>query len=232
MMLGLVPAAIVFALMVAGLIALGFSLPALVDWLTPFDETWPDPWPTVISAATGAAILAMAIVLAAVTFTALTLAVGDPFYERIWRAAEQDSGGIVPESGAGFWRAVRSSLGLIGLGILTAFGVGLVGFVPVVGGLLAPSLGVVLSGRLLAVELSARAFDARGIPGPAQRTLRRGIRWRLLGFGVATQLLYLIPLGAVFTMPAAVAGSTFLARTALDVASASGRNGRTNSTTN
>ncbi|GAA3864977.1 hypothetical protein GCM10022381_05970 [Leifsonia kafniensis] len=218
MMLGLVPAAIVFAFMLAALITLGFSLPLIVDWLTPFDESWPAPWPAIVSAATGTVLFAAAIVLAAVTFTALTLAVGDPFYERIWRAVELDQGGVIPEAGAGIWRAVRSSLGLIGLGVITAIGVGLLGFIPLIGGVLAPVAGVVLSGRLLAVELSARAFDARGIPGPAQRSLRRGIRWQLLGFGVATQLLFMVPLGAVFTMPAAVAGSTFLARRALDVA--------------
>lgn len=216
MLLGLVPAAIVFALVLAALIALGFNVAALVEWLTPFDEGWPQLWQNVVSAAMGTVLFAGAIVLAAVTFTALTLAVGDPFYERIWMAVEKDLGGELPESGPGFWRAVRSSLGLIGLGVLTAIGVALCGFVPLIGGVLAPVLGVVLSGRLLAVELSSRAFEARLIPGAQQRALRRGIRWQLLGFGVATQLMFMIPFGAVFTMPAAVAGSTLLARAALN----------------
>ncbi|SDT30471.1 EI24 domain-containing protein [Microterricola viridarii] len=223
MLLGLVPAAIVFALMLAALIALGANLPSLVVWLTPFDDAWPEPWPTIIASALGAVLLGGAIVLAAVTFTALTLAVGDPFYERIWRAAEQELG-EVPEAGAGFWRAVRSSLALLGMGVLTALLVVLAGFVPLLGAALAPTLGIVLSGRLLAVELSSRAFEARGIPGAGQRALRRGIRWELLGFGVATQLLFMVPLGAVFTMPAAVAGSTFLAGRALDAARPAGRN--------
>lgn len=220
MMLGLVPAAIVFALMLAGLIALGFNVGPIVDWLTPFDETWPEPWPSIVNAAMGTVLFATAIVLSAVTFTALTLAVGDPFYERIWLAAERDLGGESPTEGAGFWRGVRSALWLLGAGLLTAVCVALSGFVPLIGGVLAPVLGVVFSGRLLAVELSSRAFEARAIPGAAQRTLRRGIRWQLLGFGVATQLLYMIPFGAVFTMPAAVAGSTFLARAALDASRA------------
>ena len=132
------------------------------------------------------------------------------------------TGGPIPSEGAGFWKAVRSSLWLLSLGIVTALGVGLVGFVPLIGGLLAPVLGVILSGRLLAVELSSRAFDARGISSEAQRTLRRGIRWQLLGFGVGTQLLFMIPFGAIFSMPAAVAGSTFLARLALDTAAPAG----------
>jgi CysZ protein len=36
----------------------------------------------------------------------------------------------------------------------------------------------------------------------------------MLGFGVATQLCFMVPLGAVATMPAAVAGATLLGRVA------------------
>jgi CysZ protein len=83
----------------------------------------------------------------------------------------------------------------------------------------APVLGILLSGRLLAMELSSRAFEARGIPSTDRRRLLRGHRAKLLGFGVATQLCFMVPLGAVLTMPAAVAGSTILARSVLDAAS-------------
>ena len=37
-----------------------------------------------------------------------------------------------------------------------------------------------------------------------------------ISFGIATQLCFLVPLGAVVAMPAAVAGSTLLARSLLD----------------
>ena len=40
-------------------------------------------------------------------------------------------------------------------------------------------------------------------------------RARTLGFGVATWVLFLVPLGAVVAMPAAVGGATVLARAAL-----------------
>jgi CysZ protein len=75
---------------------------------------------------------------------------------------------------------------------------------------------VILSDRLLAMELSSRAFKARGIDRAARRRLLRGHRARLLGFGIATQLCFMVPLGAIVTMPAAVAGSTLLARSVLD----------------
>lgn len=216
MLLGLLPAALVFLAVVAGLIVLGLAMPAIVDALTPFDDDWPQPLPGVIAAAIITLIYAVAVVLAAVTFTAVTLAVGDPFYERIWRAVELDLGGTVPDAGAGFWSAVRDSAALIAMGAVLSIGVALLGLVPLVGTVLAPVAGVILSGRLLAIELSSRGLDARGIRSGERRMLRRTVRWQLLGFGVATQLLFLIPLGAVLTMPAAVAGSTILARTALE----------------
>lgn len=216
MLLGLVPAAIVFVVVLGALVALALVMPGLTDWLTPFADAWEDPWPMLLRGAIGAIMFGAAIVLAAVTFTALTLAVGDPFYERIWRGVELELGGDVPERGLGFWRSVRDSAALIGFGLLTAVGVAITGFVPLVGAVLAPTLGVVLSGRLLALELSSRAFEARGISADARRALLRPHRAQVLGFGVATQLCFMIPLGAIITMPAAVAGSTLLARSALD----------------
>ncbi|MET0976842.1 MAG: EI24 domain-containing protein [Leifsonia sp.] len=216
MLLGLVPAVIVFVVMVAALVGLGFGLVPLVEWLTPFADSWTDPWAAVIRVTIGTVTLGAAVVLAAVTFTALTLAIGDPFYERIWRAVELDLGGEVPDRGAGFWKATRDSATLLVLGVLAALVVAVVGFVPVVGAVAAPVLGVVLSGRLLARELTSRAFEARGLDSDDRRARLRPRRAQVLGFGVATQLLFMIPLGAVITMPAAVAGSTMLARAALD----------------
>ncbi|MFF2272276.1 EI24 domain-containing protein [Agromyces sp. NPDC058136] len=222
MLLGLIPAAIVFLLVVAALVGLGFGLPSFTDWLTPWASGWPDPWPGLVRGAIGAVILAAAVVLAAVTFTAVTLAVGDPFYEQIWHAVETELGGEVPEHGPGFWRAVGDSLVLIGTGALIAIGVALAGLVPLVGAFVGPVLGVVLSGRLLAAELTSRAFAARGVHGDARRRMLRGRRASLFGFGVATQLCFMVPLGAVISMPAAVAGSTMLARAAIDAAAAAG----------
>ncbi|KRC59083.1 hypothetical protein ASE14_14925 [Agromyces sp. Root81] len=216
MLLGLIPAAIVFAIVLAALVALGIQLPAIVEWATPFAERWDAFWTASLRIAIAAVTFAGAVLLAAVTFTALTLAVGDPFYERIWRAVEVELGGDVPDRGAGFWRAAADAAALIGLGIVAALVVGLIGFVPVVGAVVAPVLGVVLSGWLLARELTARAFEARGISSTDRTALLRGQRSRMLGFGVATQLCFMVPLGAVVAMPAAVAGSTMLARGALD----------------
>ncbi|MET4157151.1 EI24 domain-containing protein [Agromyces sp. PvR057] len=216
MLLGLVPAAIVWVVVLAGLVALGVSLPGITVWATPFAADWVEPWATLTRTAIGALLLGGATVLAAVTFTGLTLMVGDPFYERIWLAVEQDLGGEPTGDGIGFWRSAGDAVSFIALGVLVSLGVGLSGLIPLIGGVLAPVLGVVLSGRLLAWELTGRAFEARGIEAAERAALLRGHRVRLLGFGIATQLCFMVPLGAIFTMPAAVAGATMLARTVLD----------------
>ena len=88
----------------------------------------------------------------------------------------------------------------------------LIGLVPAVGGVAATVVGVVLTGRLLADELASRALAARGLDRRSRRALLRTRSARTLGFGVATQLCFLVPLGAVLTMPAAVVGATLLAQ--------------------
>jgi CysZ protein len=73
-------------------------------------------------------------------------------------------------------------------------------------------VGLVVSGRLLASELVARPLEARGLDRAARRELLRRNRAGMLGFGVATQAFFLIPLGAILVMPAAVVGATSLSR--------------------
>jgi len=73
-----------------------------------------------------------------------------------------------------------------------------------------------VSGRLLAGELLSRPLEARGMDRVARAEVLRRDRASVLGFGVATQLCFLVPLGAVAVMPAAVAGATMLARDLLE----------------
>jgi CysZ protein len=217
MALGLLPAALVGVVLLGGVVALALHLPVLAEAITPFADGWPGLWITVIRVAAGTAMLGAALVIVAVSFTALTLVVGEPFYDRIWSGVERDTGGAVPDAGSSFWRGVGDALSLIARGVAVAIAAGLMGLVPLVGGLLGTVLGVTLTGWLLADELTSRALSARGIPSRERRMLLRRHRARALGFGVATQLCFLVPLGAVATMPAAVAGSTLLARSVLEV---------------
>ena len=216
MALGLVPAAIVALVLGAGLTALGFALPDLTSSATPFAEDWVPFWRDFLRFGIGAAAFGGALVLAIVSFTALTLIVGEPFYERVWRTVETDLGGPVPHEDYPFWRSVVDGLSLVGRGILVALLAALVGLIPVVGAVLGFVTGVLLTGWLLADELSSRSLTARGLTRAERRRLLGAHRARALGFGVATQLFFLIPFGAVVVMPAAVAGSTALSRSLLD----------------
>lgn len=209
---GLVPAALVALVLTAALVGVGFALPWVVNTVTPFADGWIPVWRDVFRWALGTAVFGGVLVLAVVSFTALTLVVGDPFYERIWRSVERDLGGEVPDAPYPFWRSVGDGLRLVGRGILVAILAGLVGLVPVVGSAAGAVIGVLLTGWLLADELTSRPFAARGLSRDERRVILRRHRARALGFGVATQLFFLIPFGAVAVMPAAVAGSTTLAR--------------------
>lgn len=221
MALGLIPAAIVAALFLSGLIALGASLPGIAEAVTPFADGWPALWVTVIRIAVGTAVLGSALVLVAVSFTALTLLIGEPFYERIWRAVESDLGNAGIDADYGFWRSVADTLVLLLRASGVAVAAGLIGLIPAVGGVLGTIFAVTFTGWLLTEELAARALTARGISRPARRELLRRHRARVLGFGILTQLCFLVPLGAVATMPAAVAGATLLARSLLETVPAS-----------
>lgn len=212
MSLGIVPAFIVAVAFSAALIAFAFAVPGIADALTPFADTWESPWATVVRVVVGLATFGAALLLAAVSFTAVVLIVGDPFYERIWRAVEQETEGAVPAFESGFWRTVGDSIRLLAKGALGALLAWLLGLIPVVGGLIGLVVGVTITGWLLAEELTSRALTARGLDRKAQSSLRRRARGRIVGFGVATQLCFLVPLGAVVAMPVAVAGSTLLAQ--------------------
>lgn len=220
MLSGLVPALIVSIVLVGALAALVINLPGLTDAMTPFADGWPGVWASVLRLAIGTALLGASLVVTAVTFTALTLLIGEPFYERIWRAVERELGSDLPEARYGFWRSVGDAASLVARGLLAALAAALTGLVPVVGGVLSFLVGVGLAGWLLADELASRGLAARGIPPVSRGRMLRSARARTLGFGVATQLCFLVPLGAVLTMPAAVAGATQLSRSMLDAPSA------------
>lgn len=216
MALGLVPAAVVWGLLFVGLVVLSINLPDITDAVTPFADGWPGLWATVLRVAVGTAMLGAALVVGAVTSTTLTLAVGEPIFDRIWRMVEFETTGTVPAAGHGFWRSTADAFALLARAAGLALGAAAVGLIPVIGSVLGAAVGIIATGWLLADELTSRALSARGIPRSGREELRRGHRARTLGFGIATQVFFMIPFGAVLTMPAAVAGSTLLAQSLAD----------------
>ena len=214
MALGMLPALIAGALIAAVLIALGLNVEAFAQVVTPFADGWAERDRGVIRALLALVIVAGAIIGTIYTFTTLTLLIGDPFYERIWRAVENDLGDFTPAP-VRFWRSLGDGILLVlralGYALITA----LVGLIPVIGSVMSAVLGPMLAGHLIARELTTRSFEARGITASDRARLLRGSRARELGFGIATQLFFLIPGGAIAVMPAAVVGATNLARSVL-----------------
>ncbi len=223
MLLGVAPALVVLAVLVAALVVLVLQVGSLAAAVTPFADGWADPWRPSLRALVAVAVVAAAALLATVVFTGLTLAVGDPFYERVWAGVERSLGDPPAGDGGPWWRAARDGVGLALLGTLVGLLLLLVGLVPVVGTLTALVGGLALGGRLLATELLSRPLAARGLDRTARRELERHRRGTVWGFGVAVQACFLVPLGAVVVMPAAVAGATELARALLDDAERRGQ---------
>jgi CysZ protein len=216
MALGAVPALVVGALVIAALVTLGFFVDELVIAVTPFLDGWQEAMRDTVRLAAGAAIMVAALLLVVVTFTALTLAVGDPVYERIWLRAERDLGGFDGPVDLPFWAGIRrasaSGLRLVGFTLVAGIVVFALGLIPVAGAVLGPACGWVLGGWAIARELVSRPVDARPIDRRTEAAIRASDRPMLLGFGLMVYVIFLVPFAAIVAMPAAVVGSTFLFR--------------------
>jgi CysZ protein len=219
LLLGLIPAVISGALYLVGLIVLIDFLPGLCRTATWFAGDWAEGWRDLIQVLAGASILGFAVLLGILTFTAVTLLIGDPFYERISELVEARHGGVPDEIEVGFWRSLRRSLvdsiRLISLSVLFGIPLFLLGFLPVVGQTVVPVIGGAIGGWLLAVELTGVPFQRRGQRLRHRRAVLAKHKATTLGFGVAVFCSFLIPLGAILLMPAAIAGATLLSRQAL-----------------
>ncbi|MEV8636956.1 EI24 domain-containing protein [Streptosporangium sp. NPDC051023] len=216
---GLIPALIVFVLYAVGLYWLGTRAVDIAGWATPFAEGWGQATRTTLRTLVGLAVFGAGVVLFVVTFTAVTLILGEPFYEKLSEQVELTYGDLPSGHELPLWKSIPRSIrdSLITLGYVLLFTVPLffLGFVPVVGQTVVPVLGALVSGFFLTVELTALAMERRGMTRKARFAVLRGDKAHALGFGVLLFLIFLIPLAAVVTMPAAVAGAAIMVRTRL-----------------
>jgi CysZ protein len=217
--LGLLPAVIAGILYTVALIFLIDFLPGLSRGVTWFADGWAEGWRDLMRVLAGVGLLGVAVLLGILTFTAVTLLIGDPFYEKISELVEDRFGGVPDEVEVGFWRSLRrsliDSLRLIALSILIGIPLFLLGLLPLVGQTVIPVLGAAIGGWLLAVELTGVPFQRRGQRLRDRRRVLRARRPLALGFGVAVFCCFLLPLGAILLMPAAIAGATLLSRSVL-----------------
>ncbi|MFI6639887.1 EI24 domain-containing protein [Streptomyces sp. NPDC050504] len=214
--LGLLPGLITFVLYAGALVGLAYGADDFVAWATPFADDWSSLWEGLLRKTLTVLVFLLGLFLAVVTFTAVTLLVGQPFYESLSEAVDREEGGDVPTSGLPLWRdlwiSARDSLRVVvrvALWGALLFGLG---FVPVLGQTVVPVLGFCVSGFFLAEELTAVALQRRGVELRERLRLLKGRRLRTLGFGVPLALAFLVPFVAVFLMPGAVAGATLMAR--------------------
>jgi len=219
LVLGLIPALITGVLFVGLFVLLLVFITDITDTVTWFADDWSSGARSAVRIVAGIGVVGVTGLLFVVSYTAVTLLIGDPFYEKISERIEDRLGGVPNEVDVPWYRSLLRSLGdsvrlllvTIPLGLMLFVG----GFIPIVGQTVIPVLGALVGGWFLAVELVGVPFGRRGMRLRERRALLRAHRPMALGFGVGVFLCFLVPLGAVLVMPAAVAGGTLLARRTL-----------------
>jgi CysZ protein len=219
LVLGLIPAVI-------SLLVIGFAFALLIIYIddvasvvTWFAVDWPASQRRVLVLAAEVAIILTAVLIAVFTYTALTLIIGDPFYEVISKRVEDRAGGAPTGVEVPWHRSLRwnliDSLRLLVLSVSVSVPLFICGFIPVVGQTVVPVIAALAGGWLLAVELTGIPFNQRGLRLRDRRRILRANRALALGFGVPVYLMMLVPFLGVLVVPAAVAASTLLTRRVL-----------------
>ncbi|MHC5259966.1 EI24 domain-containing protein [Streptomyces sp. UC4497] len=214
---GLLPGLITLVLYAAALVCLGVWGGDFISWSTPFADDWTSPWQGVFRGFLTAVLFALALLLAVLTFTAVTLLIGQPFYESLSEEVDRaESGGYAPESGLSLmrelWISARDSLRLLVRAVLWGILLFALGFIPFIGQTVIPVIGFFVTGYFLTEELTSVAWQRRNREVRERLAVlrsRRGLAW---GFGTPLALAFLVPFVAVFLMPGAVAGATLMVR--------------------
>ncbi|MEJ2870069.1 EI24 domain-containing protein [Actinomycetospora sp. OC33-EN08] len=214
--LGALPAVVTALLYAAALVVLVRFSDDLVGLLTGFAADWSPGARGVAEVVVGIAVLGAVGLVAVLTFVAVTLAIGGPFYEKLSEIVD-DTVGTVPSGPDRSWavallRGARDGLALVAMSVLVAIPLFAAGFLPVVGQTVVPVVAALVGGRLLVLELTAPALERRGIGFAARRRVVRSRR--LLGWavGVPTYLLCLVPLVGIVAIPVGAAAATLVAR--------------------
>lgn len=213
---GLIPALIVLVVYAIGLIFLGIYLSDLVHAASPFADHWSAGVRDTVRVVMGVLVYGAAVMISIVTYTGVTLVVGEPFYENISTRVEESAGGLPPDADVSMGRQLMRGLGdAIVIGLITMLLAVLffvLGFLPVIGQTVIPVIAGLVSGYFLTLELTSIALERRGLRRRERFAMLRRDRALSVGFGASVFVVFLIPLGAVLAMPGAVAGGTLLAR--------------------
>jgi CysZ protein len=215
LLLGALPAVLTALLLLGGMVALVYWIDDLAALVTPFADDWAEGWRAAVRVAIGVALVGVALVIAMISFSALTLAIGGPFYELIAEKVEDQLG--IPEGGQDLpwwrllWLGIRDGLLLVLRSLVFTIPLLVAGFVPVVGQTVVPVLLALVTAWFLALELVAVPFYRQGMDLGQRRRLMARRRGLALGLGLPASLLCLIPLAAIIVMPVAFAGGVLVA---------------------
>ncbi|SDL25395.1 EI24 domain-containing protein [Streptomyces indicus] len=215
---GLLPGLITLVLYVGALIGLAYGADDFVAWATPFADDWSEAWLAVFRGFLVFLVFALGLLLAVITFTAVTLLIGQPFYESLSEQVDKDKSpdGTAPESGLPLlrelWISARDSLRIVVRAAAWAVLLFALGFIPFLGQTVVPAIGFGVTGFFLTQELTSVALQRRRVEVREQLVMMRSRRLLIWGFGVPLAVSFLIPFVAVFLMPGAVAGATLMVR--------------------
>ena len=219
LLLGALPAVLTALLLLGGMIALVFLVDNLAVLVTPFADDWAEGVRAAVRVAAGVALFAAAMVVALISFSALTIAVGGPFYEHIAEKVEDDLGDPPSETELPWWRllwmGLRDGLVLVARSLVFTIPLLVAGFVPVLGQTLVPVLLALVTAWFLSLELVAVSFYRRGMNLRQRRAALSQRRALAVGLGLPASLLCAIPLAAIVAMPVAFVGGVLVARETL-----------------
>lgn len=216
MLLGAIPAVIVSIVM---FLIVAWSVPRTYGWaagVTGFADDWTMLLREGVRLTLGVAFSVAIIMFCIVSFVALTLFVGSPFYEQIWKATERSMGGLPAAAQLRFTQQVSKEIAGVGrmmvMALTTSVIAILIGLIPLVGSVLAAIFVTWRGSRALAVELTAYAADARGWSFDKRKRALDARPMKMLGSSLPFYLAFVVPGGAVLGMPAAVVAGTLLVR--------------------
>ncbi|GAB3434601.1 EI24 domain-containing protein [Actinophytocola sediminis] len=216
LLIGALPAVVTALLLLGGMVALFFGIDDLAALVTPFADDWAAGLRTAVRFAAGVAVFAAALVIGLISFSALTLAIGGPFYEGIAeKVAEQLGelpGAIDLSGGRLLWLGLRDGLLLVLRSLVFTIPLVIIGFVPVLGQTLVPVLLALVTAWFLALELVAVYFYRHGVDLKQRRKALARRRGLALGLGLPTSLLCLVPFAAILVLPMAFVGGVLVAR--------------------
>lgn len=219
LLIGALPAVLTTLLLFGGMVALIYWIDELAALVTPFADEWAASWQTAARIAAGIVLFSGVSMLGLISFTALTLAVGGPFYEHIAEQVEDDLGLADTAVELPWWRllgwGLRDGVLLVLRSLMFTVPLFLCGFIPVVGQTVVPVLLTLVTAWFLALELVAVPFYRRGMGLKQRRELLSTRRALALGLGTPVALLCAIPLAAIVVMPVAFAGGVLVAHETL-----------------